>query len=110
DASSSKPAMGCDLSAAASTASARRMTLTTSSDTKPSTPGKIGIDRCAPTQFQISNLASMSTTYHTPRSRLRVSAYERISSLLVALLVMTGMVVAALLVLFFARKLITAQV
>ncbi len=52
----------------------------------------------------------MSTVPHTPRSRLRVSAYERISSLLVALLVMTSMVVAALLILFFARKLITAQV
>jgi hypothetical protein len=41
---------------------------------------------------------------------LRVSAYDRISSLLVSLLVMTSLVVAALLVLFFARKLITAQV
>jgi hypothetical protein len=41
---------------------------------------------------------------------MRVSAYDRISSLLVALLVMTSLVVAALLLLFFARKLITAQV
>jgi hypothetical protein len=52
----------------------------------------------------------MSTTHHVPRSRLRVSAYDRISSLLVALLVMTTLVVAALLLLFFARKLITAQI
>ncbi|HEY4234787.1 MAG TPA: hypothetical protein VGM76_15235 [Lacipirellulaceae bacterium] len=52
----------------------------------------------------------MSTTHHMPRSRLRVSAYDRISSLLVALLVMTSLVVAALLLLFFARKLISAQI
>jgi hypothetical protein len=51
----------------------------------------------------------MSTTHHTPRSHLRVNTYDRISSMLVALLVMTTLAVAALLLLFFARKLITAQ-
>jgi hypothetical protein len=51
----------------------------------------------------------MSTTPHISRSRLRISAYDRISSLLVSLLVMAGLVVGGLLVLFFGRKLITAQ-
>jgi hypothetical protein len=53
---------------------------------------------------------SMSTTHHSPRAGLRVSAYDRISSLLVSLLVMVGLVVGGLLVIFFARKLIVAQV
>lgn len=52
----------------------------------------------------------MSPTATKRRSDLRVSAYDRVSSLLVAMLVISGLTVGGLLFLFFARQLVSQQV
>jgi len=52
----------------------------------------------------------MSTVPSRPDVSLRVSAYDRVSSWLVSLLVMASVVVGSLLLIYFARKLATIQV
>ena len=52
----------------------------------------------------------MSTTVRKKRSHIRVTPYDRVSSLLVSMLVITGLTVAGLLFLFFARQLVNQQV
>jgi hypothetical protein len=52
----------------------------------------------------------MSTAPSRPDVSLRVSAYDRVSSWLVSLLVMASVVVGSLLLIYFARKLATIQV
>jgi len=52
----------------------------------------------------------MSTVPTNPQVSLRVSAYDRVSSWLVSLLVMASVMVGSLLLIYFARKLATIQV
>ncbi len=52
----------------------------------------------------------MSTSRSNLQSQLRVSAYDRVSSWLVSLLVMTSVVVASLLLIYFARKMAKFEV
>lgn len=51
----------------------------------------------------------MATTSSDPHYRLRVSAFDRVSSLLFSLLAMTGLTVAGLVFLYFARQLATIE-
>jgi len=53
-------------------------------------------------------MSTLSTP--TPPERLRVSAYDRVSSMLVSLLAITGLTVSALLFLYFAKQLSTFQI
>lgn len=53
---------------------------------------------------------STSTTRIRPPAELRVSAYDRVTSMLVSLLAITSFTVACLLFLYFARQLSTFQV
>jgi len=52
----------------------------------------------------------MSLPRATSRYDLRVNTYDRVSSLLVALLIIVGAAVAGLVIVYFARRLIEAQV
>jgi hypothetical protein len=52
----------------------------------------------------------MSSLPSNPGIHLRVSAYDRVSSWLVSLLVMTSVVVGSLLLIYFARRLATIEV
>jgi hypothetical protein len=52
----------------------------------------------------------MSTTEHGSRYHLRVSAYDRASSLLVSLLIVSVLIVVGLLIVYFARRLIALNV
>lgn len=51
----------------------------------------------------------MPTTEHQAQYRLRVNAFDRTSSLLVALLIVATLTVAGLLVVYFARRLIVTS-
>lgn len=52
----------------------------------------------------------MSTTYRSRKYRLKVNSYDRASSWLVALLVISVVTVVGLLIVYFARRLITTEV
>ena len=52
----------------------------------------------------------MPTTARHRRQQLRVSSYDRVSSWLVSLLIMTCVAVGALVIIFFTRKFILAEV
>jgi hypothetical protein len=52
----------------------------------------------------------MSTTYSSRKYRLKVNSYDRTSSWLVALLVISAVAVAGLLIVYFARRLISKEV
>ena len=52
----------------------------------------------------------MSSAQPSPRYRLRVNAYDRASSLLVSLLIVSVLVVVGLLIVYFARRLIAESV
>jgi hypothetical protein len=54
--------------------------------------------------------SSMSTTYRSRKYRLKVNLYDRASSWLVALLVISVVTVAGLLIVYFARRLISNEV
>ena len=53
---------------------------------------------------------STSLSPRTPNYRLAVNSFDRVSSLLVSLLIMIGAAVVALVIVYFARKLTAAQV
>src|SRR3990172_6054884 len=52
----------------------------------------------------------MSASRPSPKYELRVNWYDRVSSLLVALLAICGATVAALVIVYFARRLSASQV
>lgn len=47
---------------------------------------------------------------HRPNYRLAVNSYDRFSSILVALLIMISVVVAGLIIVYFARKMVASQI
>jgi hypothetical protein len=51
----------------------------------------------------------MATYQHIPKHQLRISSYDRVSSWLVALLVVVGVLVACLMMIYFSRQLIVER-
>src|SRR4051794_25816780 len=109
-ASLSKPAMGCDSSVEVLTGWVRPMNSPNSSDSRQSTTGRNGTNRSGRQLCWKSNKLLMPTTTRHRRQQLRVSSYDRVSSWLVSLLIMTCVTVGALVIIFFTRKFILADV
>src|SRR5687768_5075588 len=51
----------------------------------------------------------MAAYQHVPKHQLRISSYDRVSSWLVALLVVVGVLVACLMMIYFSRQLIVER-